>query len=354
MALITLRQLLDHAGEHQYGMPAFNVTNLETLQGVMQAADEARSPVILQASQSARRYCDDVFIRHLFEAAVERYPQIPVCIHQDHGSSLAVCTAAMDIGFSSVMMDGSLEADQKTPSSFAYNASVTRSTVREAHVRGVSVEGELGVLGSLETGSGEKEDGHGVEGEVDKALLLTDPALAAQFVEMTGVDALAVAVGTSHGAYKFSRQPTGDILAMDVIDAIHARIPNTHLVMHGASTIPEDLQALINENGGNIQKTFGVPLTEVERGIRSGVRKINIDTDLRMAMIGSLREYLRANPGSFDIRAAMKPGISRIRQLCIERFQRFGSAGKADHIRPLSLLEMKRRYADGALTQRAG
>jgi fructose-bisphosphate aldolase class II len=349
MALTTLRQLLDHAAECGYGMPAFNVTNLETLQGVMQAAQASRSPVIVQASQSARRYCDDTFIQHLFAAAVERYPEIPVCVHQDHGSSLATCTAAMDLGFSSIMMDGSLEADQKTPASFDYNVSVTRSTVRAAHARGVSVEGEIGVLGSLETGSGEKEDGHGFEGTLDKSMLLTDPELAAQFVEATEVDALAVALGTSHGAYKFSRRPTGDILAMDVIEAIHARLPNTHLVMHGASTIPEDLQALINDNGGEIPVTFGVPLEEVERGIRSGVRKVNIDTDLRMAMIGSLREYLRMNPGSFDIRAAMKPGVARIKALCIQRFERFGAAGQAERIKPISLLDMKRRYADGKL-----
>jgi len=353
LPLISLRQLLDHAAEQNYGMPAFNVTNLETLQGVMQAAEETRSPVILQASQSARRYCDDTFIGHLFQAAIERYPHIPICVHQDHGSSLAICIAAMDLGFSSVMMDGSLEADQKTPSSFDYNVSVTRGAVREAHARGVSVEGEIGVLGSLESGTGEKEDGHGIEGVVDKSLLLTDPDQAAQFVAMTGVDALAVAVGTSHGAYKFTRKPTGDILAMDVIEAMHAKLPNTHLVMHGASTVPDDLQQLINDNGGNIPSTFGVPLEEVECGIRSGVRKINIDTDLRMAITGSLRKYFQDHPDSFDIRAAMKPGVARIKALCVERFERFGCAGQSEVIKALSLVEMKKHYTNAAVAERA-
>ncbi|MEP7240158.1 MAG: class II fructose-bisphosphate aldolase [Devosia sp.] len=344
MGLISLRQLLDDAGERGYGMPAFNITNLETLQGVMQAAEATRSPVIVQASQSARKYADDILLRHMLLGALERWPSIPICIHLDHGSSLKICTAAMDLGFSSVMMDGSLEEDQKTPSSFDYNAEVTAATVRVAHARGVSVEGEIGVLGSLETGAGEKEDGHGFEGTLDKSALLTDPDLAVRFVALTGVDALAVAVGTSHGAYKFSRRPTGDILAMDLIEAIHARLPNTHLVMHGASTIPEEMQQLINDNGGNIAKTFGVPLEEVERGIRSGVRKINIDTDLRMALTGSNRAYLNAHPDSFDIRAMNKPGVARIKALCIERFERFGPAGRADHIVPVPLEDMRQRY----------
>jgi len=347
MALTSLRQLLDHAAENGYGMPAFNITNLETLQGVMQAAEATRSPVILQASQSARKYCDDVFIKHLFFAAIERYPHIPVCVHQDHGSSLAVCTAAMDLGFSSVMMDGSLGEDQKSPSTYEYNAQVTRATSDAAHARGVSVEGEIGVLGSLETGTGEKEDGHGIEGTVDKALLLTDPAVAARFVLDTNVDALAVAVGTSHGAYKFTRRPTGDILAMDVIEAIHRQLPNTHLVMHGASTIPEDLQQLINDNGGSIPTTFGVPLEEAQRGIRSGVRKINIDTDIRMALTGSMRKYFKENPSSFDVRALNKPGIARVKALCAERFERFGSAGHAEKIVSIPLADMASRYAPG-------
>lgn len=345
MALTTLRQLLDHAAEHSYGVPAFNITNLESLRGVMQAAEATRSPVILQASQSARKYCDDVFIKHLFLAALERYPQIPICVHQDHGSSLSVCEAAMDLGFSSVMMDGSLEADQKTPASFAYNVEVTAATVAAAHRRGVSVEGEIGVLGSLETGSGEKEDGHGFEGSLDKAMLLTDPAEAERFVALTHVDALAVAIGTSHGAYKFSRRPTGDILAMDVIEAIHERLPDTHLVMHGASTIPQELQDLINANGGSVAQTFGVGLEEVERGIRSGVRKVNIDTDLRMALTGSAREYLKANPSSFDIRSLNKPGMARITRLCVERFERFGCTGMAEGFVSIPLDEMAQRYA---------
>ena len=349
MSLVSLRQLLDHAAEHGYGMPAFNITNLETLQAVMEAAKATRSPVLVQASQSARKYCGDIFIKHLFAGAAEAYPDLPLCVHQDHGSSPAVCEAEMDLGFSSVMMDGSLEADGKTPSNFDYNVDVTRQTVKLAHARGVSVEGEIGVLGSLETGSGEKEDGHGFEGTLDKAALLTDPEEAARFVNQTGVDALAVAVGTSHGAYKFSRRPTGDILAMEVIEAIHRRLPNTHLVMHGASTIPEDLQALINDNGGSIGTTFGVPLEEVERGIRSGVRKINIDTDIRMALTGSMRKYFGDNPSSFDIRALNKPGVARVKELCIERFERFGCAGHADRMKPLTLTEMAGRYASGEL-----
>jgi fructose-bisphosphate aldolase class II len=345
LALTTLRQLLDHAAENSYGVPAFNITNLETLLGVMQAAEATRSPVIVQASQSARKYCDDIFIKHLFLAALERYPNIPVCVHQDHGSSPAICEAAMDLGFSSVMMDGSLEEDLKTPASYAYNVAITKATVEIAHRRGVSVEGEIGVLGSLETGSGEKEDGHGIEGIVDKAILLTDPGEAERFVADTGVDALAVAIGTSHGAYKFSRRPTGEILAMSVIEEIHRRLPNTHMVMHGASTIPQDLQDLINDNGGDVPQTFGVGLEEVERGIRSGVRKVNIDTDLRMALTGSARKYLRENPSSFDIRALNKPGVARIKALCVERFERFGCAGHAERIISIPLAEMAKRYA---------
>lgn len=345
MALTTLRQILDHAAENGYGMPAFNVTNMETLLAVMRAAERTDSPVIVQASQSARKYMDDVFVKHMFEAAVERFPTVPLCIHQDHGSSPDVCRSAMDLGFSSVMMDGSLEADGKTPASYGYNVDVTAEVVGIAHRRGVSVEGEIGVLGSLESGAGEQEDGHGFEGTLEKSALLTDPVQAADFVRATGVDALAVAIGTSHGAYKFSRKPTGDILAIDVIEAIHKLLPDTHLVMHGASTVPEDLQQLINENGGSIPTTFGVPLEEVERSIRIGVRKINIDTDLRMAMTGSIRKYLLANPSSFDLRAIFKPGIERISALCIERFERFGCAGQASKIKTVPLADMARRYA---------
>lgn len=350
MALITLRQLLDHAGTHGYGMPAFNITNLETLQAVMEAADQADSPVLVQASRSARRYVDDVFIKHMFQAAIERYPHLPVCVHLDHGNELATCRSAMNLGFSSVMMDGSLKADAKTPADYAYNALTTAEVVDHAHRRGVSVEGELGILGSLETGKGEKEDGHGFEGKLDNNQLLTDPDEAVRFVRETNVDALAVAIGTSHGAYKFSRRPTGDILAMDVIEEIHRRLPDTHLVMHGASTIPEDLQALINENGGDIPTTFGVPLEEVEVGIANGVRKINIDTDIRMAMSGSMRKFLCENQSSFDIRAVLTPGKERTVTLCKERFERFGSAGMAAKITPINL----NRMADFYLFDSAG
>jgi fructose-bisphosphate aldolase, class II len=347
MALTSLRQILDHAAEYGYGMPAFNVTNLETLLAVMRAAAKTDSPVIVQASQSARKYAEDEFLAHLFKAAAKRFPSIPLCVHQDHGSSPVVCQSAIDIGFSSVMMDGSLEDDGKTPSSYQYNVDVTSETVRIAHKVGVSVEGEIGVLGSLETGGGEQEDGHGAEGILERHQLLTDPLQAAEFVAATGVDALAVAIGTSHGAYKFSRKPTGDLLALDVIQKIHQRLPDTHLVMHGASTVPEDLQQLINENGGEITPTYGVPLEEVVKSIRMGVRKINIDTDLRMALTGSAREYLRANAKSFDIRGMLKPGIERMEALCVERFERFGSAGMASKIQTVSLEDMARRYADG-------
>ncbi|HHG89699.1 MAG TPA: fructose-bisphosphate aldolase class II [Devosia sp.] len=349
MALISLRQLLDHAGENGYGMPAFNITNLETLQSVMQAADKTNSPVLLQASRSARKYVDDIFIKHMFMAAAERYPHLPVCVHLDHGNELSTCMSAMELGFTSVMMDGSLMADAKTPSNFDYNVSETSAVVEMAHARGVSVEGEIGVLGSLETGEGEKEDGHGFEGKLEKKQLLTDPEEAKAFVEATGVDALAVAIGTSHGAYKFSRRPSGDILAMDLIDEIHASLPNTHLVMHGASTIPEDLQALINDHGGDIPTTFGVPLEEVERGIKNGVRKVNIDTDIRMAMSGSMRKFLTENRSTFDLRAILQPGRERVVALCAERNERFGCAGMADKIRPLTLPQMADRYAAGQM-----
>ncbi len=349
MALISLRQLLDHAGENGYGMPAFNITNLETLQSVMQAADKTNSPVLLQASRSARKYVDDIFIKHMFMAAAERYPHLPVCVHLDHGNELSTCMSAMELGFTSVMMDGSLMADAKTPSDYDYNVSETKAVVEMAHARGVSVEGEIGVLGSLETGEGEKEDGHGFEGKLEKKQLLTDPQEAKSFVEATGVDALAVAIGTSHGAYKFSRQPSGDILAMDLIDEIHALLPNTHLVMHGASTIPQDLQALINDNGGDIPTTFGVPLQEVERGIKNGVRKVNIDTDIRMAMSGCMRKFLGENRSTFDLRAILQPGRERVVALCSERNERFGCAGMADKIRPLTLPQMADRYAAGQM-----
>ena len=343
--LTSLRQILDHAAEHCYGMPAFNVTNLETVQAVLRAADKTNSPVILQASQSARGYVDDIFLKHLIVAASERYSHLPICVHQDHGSSPDMCVKAMDLGFSSVMMDGSLMDDGKTPSDFDYNVEVTRQTVALAHVRGVSVEGEIGILGSLESGSGEQEDGHGFVGTLDKAALLTDPEQAADFVEATGVDALAVAIGTSHGAYKFSNKPTGETLAMALIEKIHQRLPNTHLVMHGASSVPEELQALINEYGGSIPSTFGVPLDEIVRGIRSGVRKINIDTDLRMAFTGAIRQFLSENPASFDIRSILKPAILTMQKTCEERFNVFGCSGMASRIKPMPLEEMARRYS---------
>ncbi len=347
MSLITLRQLLDHAAENSYGMPAFNITNLETLQAVLQAADKTNSPVLIQASRSARKYIDDILLKNLFLGAIERYPHLPICLHLDHGNDVNCCVSAMDIGFSSVMMDGSLLADCKTPSDYDYNVEVTANVVELAHARGVSVEGEIGVLGSLETGEGEKEDGHGFEGKLEKNMLLTDPDEAARFVKDTNIDALAVAVGTSHGAYKFSRRPSGDILAMDVIEKIHEKLPNTHLVMHGASSVPEELQQLINEYGGLIPKTFGVPLEEVERGIKSGVRKVNIDTDIRMAMTGSIRKFLEENKSSFDVRAILSSARERASELCVERFERFGCAGMADKIKPVSLSAMADRYANG-------
>lgn len=344
MPLVSLRQILDHAADHDYGLPAFNVTNLETIHAVLQAADKTKSPVIIQASQSARAFIDDVFLKHLIRASVERYPHLSICFHQDHGSSPEVCEKAMDLGFSSVMMDGSLKADGKTPSDFAYNVDVTARTVQSAHLKGISVEGEIGVLGSLETGSGEQEDGHGFEGQLGKEELLTDPEEAARFVEATGVDALAVAIGTSHGAYKFSKKPTAETLAMAVIEAIYRRLPNTHLVMHGASSVPEELQQLINEFGGEIQPTFGVPLEEIVRGIKSGVRKVNIDTDLRMAFTGAVRRYLFENKTSFDIRGILKPTIARMSAECELRFEMFGCAGKGEKIKPLTLEQMAKSY----------
>lgn len=352
MALVSLRQILDHAAENDYGMPAFNITNMETMLGVMAAADRTDSPVILQATRSARKYAGDVVLRHLVKSAVELYPHLPVCMHQDHGNNLATCQSAIDLGFSSVMMDGSLEEDGTTPADYAYNVRVTRSVVDASHAVGVSVEGEIGCLGSLETGMGDQEDGHGFEGELDKEMLITSPDEAAEFVADTNVDALAIAIGTSHGAYKFTRKPTGDILKMDVLKAIHERLPLTHLVMHGASTVPQELQDLINEYGGEIPQTYGVPLSEVEIGIRNGVRKVNIDTDIRMALTGTLRKYFAENPSSFDVRDYMKPAIEAIASLCTERFERFGCAGNGSKIAPITLSGMAARYADGALDQR--
>ncbi|MBW4575323.1 MAG: fructose-bisphosphate aldolase class II [Aphanothece sp. CMT-3BRIN-NPC111] len=353
MALVPMRLLLDHAAENGYGIPAYNVNNMEQIQAIMQAAHAADSPVILQASRGARNYAGESFLRHLILAAVETYPDIPIAMHQDHGNSPATCYSAMSHGFTSVMMDGSLEADAKTPASFEYNVDVTRKVVEVAHAIGVSVEGELGCLGSLETGQGEAEDGHGFEGTLSHDQLLTDPDEAVDFVEQTGVDALAVAIGTSHGAYKFTRKPTGEILAISRIEEIHRRLPNTHLVMHGSSSVPEDLLALINQYGGKIPETYGVPLEEIQKGIKSGVRKVNIDTDNRLAITAAVREALAAKPEEFDPRHFLKPSIKYMQKVCAERYQAFGSAGNASKIKPVSLDDFAAKYAKGELSTAA-
>jgi fructose-bisphosphate aldolase, class II len=349
MALVSMRQLLDHAAENDYGLPAFNVNNLEQVIAIMEAAKSTNSPVILQASRGARAYAGDIFLRHLIMGAIESYPDLPVCMHQDHGNSTATCTSAMTNGFSSVMMDGSLEADGKSPASYEYNVDTTKAVADIAHSVGVSVEGELGCLGSLETGEGEKEDGHGFEGKLDMDQLLTDPDQAADFVAKTKVDALAVAIGTSHGAYKFTRKPTGDILAMNVIKAINARLPNTHLVMHGSSAVPQELQDIINEFGGEMPQTYGVPVEEVVVGIKNGVRKINIDTDCRMAVIGQYRKVATEKKAEFDPRAFNKPAIAAMTDVCTARYEAFGAAGQADKIKVIPLADMAARYADGSL-----
>src|ERR1700744_4224245 len=310
MAKITLRQLLDDAAERGYGVPAFNINDMEQGLAIMEAADAVDAPVIIQASRGARAYANDIVLKHLIDALAEMYPHIPICMHQDHGNSQATCATAIQFGFTSVMMDGSLKADGKTPADYDYNVAVTKQTVDMAHACGVSVEGELGVLGSLETGMGEKEDGHGFEGKLDHSQLLTDPDQAVDFVRATGVDALAIAMGTSHGAYKFTRQPDGDVLAMNVIEEIHRRLPNTHLVMHGSSSVPQDLQDLINAFGGEMPQTWGVPVEEIQRGIKHGVRKVNIDTDNRMAMTGAIRKVLTENPAEFDPRKYLKPAMA--------------------------------------------
>ena len=344
MAFITLRQLLDHAADHSYGVPAFNVNNLEQIQAIMEAAEETRSPVILQASAGARKYAGEAYLRHMVLAAVESHPDIPVVLHQDHGASPAVCLQSMRSGFSSVMMDGSLLEDAKTPASYDYNLDVTRRVCEMAHAVGVSVEGELGCLGSLETGQAGEEDGVGAEGTLTHDMMLTDPVQAKDFVERTGVDALAIAIGTSHGAYKFSRQPTGDILAMDRIVAIHASVPNTHLVMHGSSSVPQEWLAIIREYGGNIKETYGVPVEEIQRGIQSGVRKINIDTDIRLAMTGAMRQAFAKEPSEFDPRKAFIAARKAARGVCKARFEAFGCAGHADRIKPLAIDAMVKRY----------
>ena len=349
MALISLRQLLDHAAENGYGVPAFNVNNLEQMRAIMEAADQTNSPVIVQASAGARKYAGSNFLRHLILAALEEFPHIPICMHQDHGTSPAICQRSIQLGFSSVMMDGSLEEDGKTPSSYEYNVAVTRRTVEMAHACGVSVEGELGCLGSLETGQAGEEDGVGAAGILEHSQLLTDPEEAAEFVSATGADALAIAIGTSHGAYKFTRPPTGDILAIDRIKAIHARIPNTHLVMHGSSSVPQEWLAIINEYGGEMGETYGVPLEEIVEGIKHGVRKVNIDTDLRLASTGAVRRFLARNPSAFDPRQYLKETIQAMKDICVVRYEAFGTAGWADKIRVISLEKMVQRYESGEL-----
>ncbi|MBZ9559248.1 MULTISPECIES: class II fructose-bisphosphate aldolase [unclassified Modicisalibacter] len=349
MALISLRQLLDHAAEHDYGVPAFNVNNLEQMRAIMEAADRTDSPVIVQASAGARKYAGAPFLRHLILAAVEEFPHIPVVMHQDHGTSPAVCQRSIQLGFSSVMMDGSLGEDGKTPTDYAYNVDVTRRTVEMAHACGVSVEGELGCLGSLETGQAGEEDGIGAEGTLSREQLLTDPEEAAAFVAATHVDALAIAIGTSHGAYKFTRPPTGDTLSIARIRQIHERIPNTHLVMHGSSSVPQEWLAIINEFGGAIPETYGVPVAEIVEGIRHGVRKVNIDTDLRLASTGAVRRFLANNPAEFDPRKFLKETVTAMRDVCIDRFEAFGTAGNASRIKPIGLEAMFERYARGEL-----
>lgn len=349
MALISLRQLLDHAAEHGYGVPAFNVNNLEQMRAIMLAADQTDSPVIVQASAGARKYAGAPFLRHLIQAAVEEWPHIPVCMHQDHGTSPAVCQRSIQLGFTSVMMDGSLEEDGKTPSSYDYNVDVTRRTVKMAHACGVSVEGELGCLGSLETGQAGEEDGVGAEGTLSHDQMLTDPEEAADFVAKTQVDTLAIACGTSHGAYKFSRPPTGDILAIDRIKEIHERIPDTHLVMHGSSSVPQEWLAVINQHGGEIPETYGVPVEQICEGIKHGVRKINIDTDLRLASTGAVRRFLAENPAAFDPRAYLKETVTAMRDIAVARYEAFGTAGHASQISALSLDVMTARYSAGEL-----
>ena len=349
MALISLRQMLDHAAEQGYGVPAFNVNNLEQMRAIMLAADQTNSPVIVQASAGARKYAGAPFLRHLILAAIEEWPHIPVCMHQDHGTSPAICQRSIQQGFSSVMMDGSLEDDGKTPSSYEYNVDVTRRTVDMAHACGVSVEGELGCLGSLETGEAGEEDGSGAEGKLTLEQMLTDPEEAADFVSKTGVDALAIACGTSHGAYKFSRPPTGDILAIDRIKEINRRIPGTHLVMHGSSSVPQEWLQVINQYGREIPETYGVPVEQICEGIKHGVRKINIDTDLRLASTGAVRRFLAENPSAFDPRAFLKETTTAMKDIAVARYEAFGTAGNASKIKVLSLDAMTERYQSGEL-----
>ncbi len=351
MPLVSLRQLLDHAAENSYGLPAFNVNNMEQVIAIMEAASELDAPAIMQASAGARKYAGEAFLRHQILAAIEAYPNIPVVMHQDHGQSPAICMAAIRSGFSSVMMDGSLEADGKSVASFDYNVATTQKVVEFSHSIGVSVEAELGVLGSLETMKGDKEDGHGAEGTMTREQLLTDVEQAADFVKKTQCDALAIAIGTSHGAYKFTKKPTGDILAIDRIREIHERIPNCHLVMHGSSSVPQELLAEIREFGGDMKETYGVPVEEIVRGIKYGVRKVNIDTDIRLAMTGAIRRYFVENPGKFDPRDCLKPAREAAKKVCRARLEAFGAAGQASKIKAIPLDKMAERYKKGELDQ---
>jgi fructose-bisphosphate aldolase class II len=352
MAIISLRQLLDHAAEHGYGVPAYNVNNMEQMHSIMEAAAETDSPVIAQASAGARSYAGAPFLRHLVMAAAEKWPDIPLVMHQDHGASPSVCLRSIQLGFSSVMMDGSLGEDMKTPMSYEYNRDVTRKVVEMAHAGGVSVEGELGCLGSLESGMAGEEDGSGAEGKLSHEQLLTDPEEAARFVKETGADALAIAIGTSHGAYKFTRPPTGDILAIERIKEIHARIPDTHLVMHGSSSVPQDWLQIINSYGGDMGETYGVPVEEIQEGIRNGVRKVNIDTDLRMASTGAIRKHLAENPKNFDPRKYLKAATQAMTEICKARYEAFGTAGNASKIKAVDLETMAKRYESGELDPR--
>jgi len=351
MALVSMRELLDHAAENGYGIPAFNVNNLEQVQAVMAAADEVGAPVILQASAGARKYAGESFIKHLIQAATEAYPHIPLVMHQDHGTSPKICQGAIDLGFGSVMMDGSLKEDGKTPANFDYNVDVTKQVVAMAHKVGVTVEGELGCLGSLETGEAGEEDGVGAVGKLGHDQLLTDPEEAAQFVKATQLDALAIAIGTSHGAYKFTRPPTGDVLAISRVKEIHKRIPNTHLVMHGSSSVPQDLLALINQFGGKMKETYGVPVAEIQEAIKHGVRKINIDTDIRLAMTGAVRKFQAENPDKFDMREWMKPAREAAKAICKQRYLEFGCQGQGGKVKGATLVDMAGKYARGELAQ---
>jgi fructose-bisphosphate aldolase class II len=347
--LISLRQLLDDAAEHGYGVPAFNINNMEQGLAILKAANRVDAPVIIQASRGARIYAGDMMLQAMVKALAEMYPHIPVCMHQDHGNNEATCMTAIQYGFTSVMMDGSLQADAKTPASYSYNMDITKRVTEMAHHAGVSVEGELGVLGSLETGESEQEDGHGATGKLSEDQLLTDPDQAVDFVKQTKVDALAIAMGTSHGAYKFTRKPDGEILAMNVVEEINCRLPNIHLVMHGSSSVPQELQDVFNAHGGEMPQTWGVPLEEIERGIKHGVRKVKIDTDCRLAMLGVIRKIADENKSEFDPRKFLKPAMDAMEKLCADRFERFGTAGNAARIKPLSLAAMSDRYAGGVL-----